>query len=307
MLLEYPGFSTSTRYELSRRKRTVAGVVTTRFCSSRKRGPRSQAIGEMVAVAPGGDDSMRTSWNIPCSTVAVHPLPARASPAHSAIRFMPLSFIPGGRAVLVRPVASSRDARPATEMASDDGPYAVPRVRSYFFPRTVSLKVLATENPTFLRAGILIASPVCGLRPMRAFILRRRKIPSPGIFTFSPFFTLLTMVSTRLSMSSSTCLRLTPPASASFVTNCDLVIPAPPFVGQKVGKDAANLTAGPWRVSRKPAGIKDERAVGELADSRERMPVLLRRSRREIAAVRIAADVDSGAPVAPRLQMCQVS
>src|SRR5206468_4147290 len=49
-----------------------------------------------------------------------------------------------------------------------------PALRSYFLllPSTVALKVLATEKPTFLRAGILIGSPVCGLRPMRAFILR---------------------------------------------------------------------------------------------------------------------------------------
>src|SRR5262249_45814750 len=104
--------------------------------------------------------------------------------------------------------------------------------QAYFaLPSTDSLKVLATEKPTFLRAGILIGSPVCGFLPMRAFILRSRKIPNPGILTDSPFFTLFVTVSTRQSRISSPCLRLTPPASASFVTNCAFVIAAPPSLG----------------------------------------------------------------------------
>src|SRR5262249_5640659 len=98
-----------------------------------------------------------------------------------------------------------------------------------------SLKVFATEKPTFLRAGILIGSPVCGFLPMRAFILRSRKMPSPGILTDSPFLTLFWTVSTRQSRISSPCLRLTPPASASFVTNCAFVIAAPPSLGTPSG------------------------------------------------------------------------
>src|SRR5262249_51737207 len=71
--------------------------------------------------------------------------------------------------------------------------------RTYFrlVPSTVSLKVFATEKPTFLRAGMLIGSPVWGFRPTRAFIFRSLKMPRPGIFTFSPFFTVLTTVSTK--------------------------------------------------------------------------------------------------------------
>ncbi len=42
------------------------------------------------------------------------------------------------------------------------------KVRPYFAPRTPSLAALATTNFSRFRAGILIASPVCGLRPMRA-------------------------------------------------------------------------------------------------------------------------------------------
>src|SRR5438034_9142279 len=105
---------------------------------------------------------------------------------------------------------------------------------SYFLllPSTVSLKVLATEKPTFLRAGILIGSPVCGLRPMRAFILRRRKIPRPGILTDSPFFTVLTTVSIIDTRTSSICFRLALVPSASFATNCAFVISTSWGVGE---------------------------------------------------------------------------
>ena len=40
--------------------------------------------------------------------------------------------------------------------------------RYYLAPRTPSLAAFATTNFSRRRAGILIASPVCGLRPMRA-------------------------------------------------------------------------------------------------------------------------------------------
>src|SRR5438128_11287430 len=99
-------------------------------------------------------------------------------------------------------------------------------------PSTVSLKVFATEKPTFLRAGILIGSPVCGLRPVRAFILRRRKMPRPGILTDSPFFTVLTTVSIIDARISSMCFRLAPVPSASFATNCAFVISTSWGVGE---------------------------------------------------------------------------
>src|SRR5437667_11068418 len=124
----------------------------------------------------------------------------------------------------------------------------------YYFlllPSTVSLKVLATEKPTFLRAGILIGSPVCGLRPMRAFILRRRKIPRPGILTDSPFFTVLTTVSIIDARTSSICFRLAPVPSARFATNSAFVI-SPSWGGKR-----RELTAPHVRVSRKPTSTKD--------------------------------------------------
>src|SRR3989441_6549176 len=116
---------------------------------------------------------------------------------------------------------------------------------SYFLllPSTVSLKVLATEKPTFLRAGILIGSPVCGLRPMRAFILRSRKIPRPGILTDSPFFTVLTTVSIIDASISSICFRLAPVPSASLATSCALVISTSRGVG-KAAQTLRHLTCG---------------------------------------------------------------
>src|SRR5579885_456463 len=93
-------------------------------------------------------------------------------------------------------------------------------VTSYFvaLPSTCCLNVLATEKLTFLRAGILISSPV---------------------------LTLFTMVSTSASSRSPICLRLTPLLSASFVTSCAFVIPS------VLPRRGAHLMAAAPRVSRK--------------------------------------------------------
>ena len=51
----------------------------------------------------------------------------------------------------------------------------------YFFaPRIASLAAFATRNFTTRLAGILIASPVAGLRPMRAFRFTSTSLPTPG-------------------------------------------------------------------------------------------------------------------------------
>src|SRR5262245_3075380 len=132
----------------------------------------------------------------------------------------------------------------------------------YFaLPSTDSLKVLATEKPTFFLTGILIGSPVWGFRPMRAFILRSRKMPNPGILTDSPFLTLFWTVSTRQSSISSPCLRLTPPASASFVTNCAFVIAAPPSLGTRAERSRRNA---PY-YGKRTASVKKTRANQGLA------------------------------------------
>src|SRR5258707_9956231 len=60
----------------------------------------------------------------------------------------------------------------------------------YFFgeaPRTASFAAFATRNFRTVFAGILISSPVAGLRPRRAFLFCFTSFPRPGIAN-SPFF-----------------------------------------------------------------------------------------------------------------------
>ena len=68
-----------------------------------------------------------------------------------------------GRAAAIARRPEKRKGAGATSRAPRSG-----KVRPYFAPRTPSLAALATTNFSRFRAGILIASPVCGLRPMRA-------------------------------------------------------------------------------------------------------------------------------------------
>src|SRR3972149_11635786 len=60
---------------------------------------------------------------------------------------------------------------------------------NYFFlpPTTASLAALATRNFTTVLAAIFIASPVAGLRPIRALRLALTSRPMPGR-TKTPFF-----------------------------------------------------------------------------------------------------------------------
>src|SRR5262249_5352581 len=60
------------------------------------------------------------------------------------------------------------------------------RQLDYFLPRMASLAALETRNFTTRLAGILIASPVCGLRPMRALRFASTSFPIPG--TTKTFF-----------------------------------------------------------------------------------------------------------------------
>ena len=42
-------------------------------------------------------------------------------------------------------------------------------------------------NPGVFLAGMLIGAPVCGFRPVRAFLERTIKVPNPVTTTLSPF------------------------------------------------------------------------------------------------------------------------
>src|SRR5262249_595351 len=61
------------------------------------------------------------------------------------------------------------------------------------------LSSLVARKATFLLALILIASPVTGWRPMRAARLRTCRMPSPVIFTRSPFFKCFVIMTIRSS------------------------------------------------------------------------------------------------------------
>ena len=63
--------------------------------------------------------------------------------------------------------------------------YAKEESRDYFFPRMASFAAFAILNLTTRLAGILIASPVWGLRPVLAFLFLRTSIPKPG--SLNPF------------------------------------------------------------------------------------------------------------------------
>src|SRR5688572_5962063 len=66
----------------------------------------------------------------------------------------------------------------------------VPRDRSQNqrLPRMASFAALATRNFTTRFAAILIGSPVCGFRPMRAFRFANTSLPSPGTTNGRPLF-----------------------------------------------------------------------------------------------------------------------
>src|SRR4029079_15626610 len=73
-----------------------------------------------------------------------------------------------------------RSAKPASQFRSRiPGPASLDQIDSF--------NSLAARKATFLLALILIASPVAGLRPMRAARLRTDRIPSAGMRTLSPF------------------------------------------------------------------------------------------------------------------------
>src|SRR5581483_460519 len=97
---------------------------------------------------------------------------------------------------------------------------------AYFFllPRTASLSAFAAVNRSLVRAGILIASPVAGLRPIRALAWRLRTMPRPARRR-DP--SLVSSRTTRLVSSSSAvlaCFLVIPTLSARWAATCDCVI-----------------------------------------------------------------------------------
>ena len=86
-----------------------------------------------------------------------------------------------------------------------------------------SFTALATRNFTTFLAGILIASPVAGLRPMRALRSTRTRRPTPGKTATPLFLVSATASSAYAVVSDLATFVVTPTVSASFLMNCDCV------------------------------------------------------------------------------------
>src|ERR1039458_8612698 len=94
-----------------------------------------------------------------------------------------------------------------------------------FFGGTIaSFALLATRNFTTFLAAILMASPVAGLRPMRALRSTRTSRPMPGSTNTPFFFTSATAMVSSLSSIARATLLLTSQVSASDRTSCVWVI-----------------------------------------------------------------------------------
>src|SRR3954452_12204974 len=69
-----------------------------------------------------------------------------------------------------------------------------------------------------------MVSPVCGLRPVRAWRLLTEKVPKPTRVTLSPLFKVLVTASTKESRASLACVLEITPSSAILATNSALFI-----------------------------------------------------------------------------------
>src|SRR5579863_5673222 len=95
-------------------------------------------------------------------------------------------------------------------------PFVQPSPNYFFGGAIVSFAALATRNFTTVFALILIAAPVCGLRPIRALRSAFTRRPMPGI-TNTPFFLVsLIAVSASRSRKAADCLLV----SSSFSAIC---------------------------------------------------------------------------------------
>src|SRR5216684_3543056 len=91
-------------------------------------------------------------------------------------------------------------------------------------PSTESLSAFAGVKRRRVRAGIFISAPVAGLRPMRALLLRLRKIPSPARRSEPSFFNSRTTRPVSSSSADLACFLLMPSLSARWAATCVCVI-----------------------------------------------------------------------------------
>src|SRR5438552_14176129 len=72
--------------------------------------------------------------------------------------------------------------------------------RALYFLLTAFFSSAPGVNLATFRAAILIVAPVCGLRPLRAFLWETEKVPKPISATRSPFLRAEVMLSTVVSI-----------------------------------------------------------------------------------------------------------
>src|SRR5437764_3111747 len=81
------------------------------------------------------------------------------------------------------------------------------RIPNYFL-FTAFLSSAPGVNFATLRAAILMVAPVCGLRPLRAFLWETENVPKPMRATRSPFFKAEVTLSTVVSIAWAACVLL---------------------------------------------------------------------------------------------------
>src|SRR5260370_21864646 len=104
------------------------------------------------------------------------------------------------------------------------GPQPLNQKSPYQAPSTMSFNALAGVKRSRVRAGILIASPVAGLRPIRALLLRLRKIPRPAKRSEPSFLSSRTTRPVNSSSVLLACFFVRPAFSARVAATCDCVI-----------------------------------------------------------------------------------
>src|SRR5207248_2283244 len=99
--------------------------------------------------------------------------------------------------------------------------------RSYLARLTAFLSSAPGVNFATLRAAILMVAPVCGLRPLRAFLWETENVPKPIRATRSPFFKAEVTLSTVVSIAWAACVLLILQAPAIRSTRSALFIFSP--------------------------------------------------------------------------------
>src|SRR5262249_20184961 len=120
--------------------------------------------------------------------------------------------------------SQKREREPERRRAGDP-----PRgFQSYFLPSTASFRLFARRNLHTRLAGILMGSPVCGLRPIRALRLASTSLPKPGRTNAPLFFASLDASESVSSRIPSICFRVRLVFSARNATVAVFVIVCAP-------------------------------------------------------------------------------